>query len=206
MARCSGGTLPLALAEAPAIIVPAMCVRHHTGAKHDEGADAEGSDDQIDAAHEAAPHPRGFGGTHLLAGTRGGQSRCLSPPARVRGGRNVRETRAQANLHTSLRSTMPAATQARHAAITRAQNKRSSWFSLRSRLGFMQLERRFVHLIPGRRCAHSFHTPAPLWPAPGGGATGSRWLSACRNAVRISSARTGLKSSRPIRSALAACE
>jgi hypothetical protein len=112
----------------------------------------------------------------------------------------------RANLHTSLTSTMPAATQARHAAITRAQNKRSSWFSLRSRRGFMQFERRFVHLIPGRRRAHSFHTPAPFWPAPGGGATGSRWLSACRNAVRISSARTGLKSSRPIRSALAACE
>jgi hypothetical protein len=47
------------LAEAPLIVVPAMRVGHDAGAKHDEGADAEGSDDKIDAAHEALPVPAG---------------------------------------------------------------------------------------------------------------------------------------------------
>ena len=43
--------LPLARTEATAIVVPLVCVGHNARAKHDEGADAEGSDDEIDVGH-----------------------------------------------------------------------------------------------------------------------------------------------------------
>ena len=52
--------LSLALTKAPLIVVPAMRIGYDAGAKHDEGADAEGSDDEVDAAHEALPVPAGL--------------------------------------------------------------------------------------------------------------------------------------------------
>src|SRR5581483_11939527 len=50
--------LSLALTEAPAIVMPLMRIRHDTRAKHEKGANAEGSDDEIDAVHEGLPAPR----------------------------------------------------------------------------------------------------------------------------------------------------
>jgi hypothetical protein len=102
-----------------------VCVGDNAGAKHDEGANANGSGEEIDLRHDSFPACR-FDRPTFFAIERAREAYVAQRRWRAQdGGPFARVTRNADQL--SLTRTTPAAIQARHAAMTSVQNSKSSW-------------------------------------------------------------------------------